>query len=58
LEKQDKRYRTAFVLALFTIIYNVAEGLIATYLVFKTVPFSIFRERPSKDPSGQCGRHV
>lgn len=42
LEKQDRLYRTAFSLALFTIIYNVAEGIISTYLGFEDESLALF----------------
>lgn len=37
-----KLYRIAFGLALFTIIYNVAEGLVSTYLGFENESLALF----------------
>lgn len=37
-----KLYNTAFGLAIFTIIYNVAEGLISTYLGFEDESLALF----------------
>jgi divalent metal cation (Fe/Co/Zn/Cd) transporter len=37
-----KLYRIAFALALFTIIYNVAEGLVSTYLGFEDESLALF----------------
>lgn len=37
-----KLYKVAFGLALFTIIYNIAEGLISTYLGFKDESLALF----------------
>ncbi|MFD2101071.1 cation transporter [Flagellimonas iocasae] len=37
-----KQYRIAFALALFTIIYNVIEGLISTYLGFEDESLALF----------------
>lgn len=37
-----KQYRIAFALALFTIIYNVIEGLISTYLGFEDENLALF----------------
>ncbi|MCK0161120.1 cation transporter [Allomuricauda sp. F6463D] len=42
LENQDKLYRIAFALAMFTVIYNIAEGLIATYLGFEDESLALF----------------
>lgn len=40
---QDKKlYRTAFALALFTIFYNIAEGIISTYLGFEDESLALF----------------
>ena len=38
----EKLYKLAFGLALFTIIYNIAEGLIATYLGFEDESLALF----------------
>ncbi|WP_036385960.1 cation transporter [Muricauda sp. MAR_2010_75] len=37
-----KQYRIAFVLAIFTIVYNVLEGLISTYLGFEDESLALF----------------
>jgi divalent metal cation (Fe/Co/Zn/Cd) transporter len=37
-----KLYKVAFGLALFTILYNIAEGLISTYLGFEDESLSLF----------------
>lgn len=42
MEKQHQLYRTAFGLALFTIFYNVAEGIISTYLGFEDESLALF----------------
>ena len=42
LEKQEKLYRTAFALAMFTIVYNVTEGIISTYLGFEDESLALF----------------
>lgn len=43
LTSDSKRlYRIAFVLALFTIVYNIAEGLISTYLGFEDESLALF----------------
>ncbi|WP_108425266.1 cation transporter [Flagellimonas amoyensis] len=42
MEKQQQLYRTAFGLALFTIFYNVAEGIISTYLGFEDESLALF----------------
>mgnify|MGYP001806463859 CR=1 FL=1 len=39
---QDKLYKLAFGLALFTIIYNLAEGIIATYVGFEDETIALF----------------
>ncbi len=40
---QDKKlYRTAFALALFTIFYNIVEGIISTYLGFEDESLALF----------------
>lgn len=40
--KNKKAYRIAFGLALFTILYNIAEGLISTYLGFEDESLALF----------------
>ncbi len=42
MEDTGKFYRIAFGLALFTIIYNVLEGLISTYLGFEDESLALF----------------
>ena len=42
MSDQHKLYRTAFALALFTIFYNVAEGIISTYLGFEDESLALF----------------
>ena len=42
MSNQYKLYRTAFALALFTIFYNVAEGIISTYLGFEDESLALF----------------
>lgn len=42
LERQHILYRTAFVLALITIFYNVAEGMVSTYLGFEDESLALF----------------
>ncbi len=42
MKTQDKLYKTAFALAMFTIIYNIAEGLISTYLGFEDESLALF----------------
>lgn len=37
-----KLYRTAFGLAVFTILYNISEGLISTYLGFENESLALF----------------
>jgi len=37
-----KLYRIAFALAIFTIVYNVAEGIISTYLGFEEESLALF----------------
>jgi divalent metal cation (Fe/Co/Zn/Cd) transporter len=39
---QDKLYKLAFALALFTIIYNLAEGIIATFIGFEDETIALF----------------
>lgn len=41
-KEHSKYYRIAFALAIFTIIYNVAEGIIATYLGFEEESLTLF----------------
>jgi divalent metal cation (Fe/Co/Zn/Cd) transporter len=41
-QKNDKLYRTAFGLALFTILYNVLEGLISTYFGIQDESLALF----------------
>lgn len=38
----NKWYKTAFALAIFTILYNIAEGLISTYLGFEDESLALF----------------
>ncbi|MBN1651254.1 MAG: cation transporter [Bacteroidales bacterium] len=40
--KNKKAYNIAFGLALFTILYNIAEGLISTYLGFEDESLALF----------------
>ena len=42
MEKHQQLYKTAFGLALFTIFYNVAEGVISTYLGFEDESLALF----------------
>lgn len=42
MSNHQKLYRIAFGLALFTIFYNLAEGLIATYLGFEDESLALF----------------
>ncbi len=42
MEKQQQLYKTAFGLALFTIFYNVVEGIISTYLGFEDESLALF----------------
>lgn len=42
MEHQKKLYRTAFALALFTIFYNIAEGIISTHLGFEDESLALF----------------
>lgn len=37
-----KLYKIAFGLAIFTIIYNIAEGIISTYLGFEDESLALF----------------
>lgn len=41
-DQQNRLYRYAFGLALLTIVYNVAEGLIATYLGYEDESLALF----------------
>lgn len=41
-EKQNKLYRLAFALAVFTIVYNVAEGVIATVFGYEDESLTLF----------------
>lgn len=41
-KKYSKYYKIAFGLALFTILYNIAEGLIANYLGFENESLALF----------------
>ena len=40
--KTDRLYRTAFRLALFTIFYNIAEGVVSTWFGFEDETLSLF----------------
>lgn len=42
VEQINKAYKIAFGLALFTIIYNILEGLISTYLGFQDETLALF----------------
>lgn len=42
MKTETKHYNTAFGLALFTIFYNIAEGLISTYLGFEDESLALF----------------
>lgn len=42
MEKQQQLYKTAFGLALFTIFYNVVEGIVSTYLGFEDESLALF----------------
>lgn len=42
MDNSKKMYSTAFGLAIFTIIYNVIEGLISTYLGFEDESLALF----------------
>lgn len=42
MENTDKLYRIAFALAVFTIVYNVIEGLLATYLGIEDESLALF----------------
>lgn len=39
---ESKLYKTAFGLALFTIVYNIAEGLVSTYFGFEDESLALF----------------
>lgn len=41
-KNQNKLYKIAFALAIFTIVYNIAEGLIATYFGFEDESLALF----------------
>lgn len=42
MKEQSQLYRIAFILAVCTIIYNIAEGLLATYLGFEDESLALF----------------
>jgi divalent metal cation (Fe/Co/Zn/Cd) transporter len=42
LTESNKLYKIAFVLAIFTIIYNIAEGMISTFLGFGDESLALF----------------
>jgi divalent metal cation (Fe/Co/Zn/Cd) transporter len=42
LEKEHKLYNTAMALAIFTIVYNVSEGIIATYIGYEDETLTLF----------------
>ncbi len=42
ITNKKKLYKTAFGLAVFTIIYNIAEGLISTYIGFEDESLALF----------------
>lgn len=42
MTENKKRYKIAFALAIFTIVYNVAEGLVSTYLGFEDESLALF----------------
>lgn len=42
MNKNNKLYNIAFALSIFTIIYNLAEGLISTYLGFEDESLALF----------------
>ncbi|MDC6385551.1 hypothetical protein D2V93_04560 [Flagellimonas taeanensis] len=42
MEKQQQLYKVAFGLALFTIFYNVVEGIVSTYLGFEDESLALF----------------
>ncbi len=41
-KETSKLYKTAYILALFTILYNILEGLISTYLGFEDESLALF----------------
>lgn len=42
MEKTNDLYKTAYYLALFTILYNILEGLLSTYLGFEDESLALF----------------
>jgi len=42
MTSKHQLFKTAFGLALFTIIYNIAEGLVSTYLGFEGESLALF----------------
>lgn len=42
ITENERLYKIAFFLALFTIIYNIAEGLVSTYLGFEDGSLTLF----------------
>lgn len=42
LNEDNKLYKLAFALAIFTIVYNIAEGIISTYLGFDDESLALF----------------
>jgi divalent metal cation (Fe/Co/Zn/Cd) transporter len=42
MSKEDKLFKTVFALAVFTVIYNIAEGIISTYLGFEDESLTLF----------------
>ncbi len=42
MKDNNNLYKIAFILAVFTIIYNIAEGLISTYLGFEDESLALF----------------
>jgi divalent metal cation (Fe/Co/Zn/Cd) transporter len=42
LQEHNRAYKVAFGLAIFTIVYNVAEGLISTYFGFQDESLALF----------------
>ncbi|NND32279.1 MAG: hypothetical protein HKN76_06765, partial [Saprospiraceae bacterium] len=42
ITESNRQYRIAFALAIFTIVYNVVEGLISTYLGFEDESLALF----------------
>lgn len=41
-DRQQQLYKLAFALAVFTIVYNIAEGLLATYLGYEDESLALF----------------